>query len=89
MDVSSRLWADLPILVTFMRADTEVSSRTSSAHEPGGATRAAILALLCARVPKPCIAAIRWRFEEPGKKTKAPLPPWIVSNTLDETLDPA
>ncbi|KAG2364451.1 hypothetical protein BDR07DRAFT_785802 [Suillus spraguei] len=42
-------------------------SRMSSAHEPGDAPRVAILALLCARVPKPCIAAIRWRFEEPGK----------------------
>lgn len=38
----------MPILVTFMRADTEVPSRMSSAHEPGGAPRAAILALLCA-----------------------------------------
>ena len=45
---SSWLWVDLPILVTFMRADTEVSLRTSSAYEPGSISRVAILVLLCA-----------------------------------------
>jgi len=35
-----------------MYADTEVSSLPSSVHEPGGASRVAILTLLCALGPE-------------------------------------